>query len=479
MIMQEKSTEKNPKFTAYLDIVGNKQKRKLATQLANNKQFVQSFLGYIGDSPQQTYASLRMPCCFSWLITLFAAPLIFSNVIWPDMQTQLLQRPLAGRTIAAECLYFALILAGIFLLMELVRRFLVSPNHVFFLLVNSATPSIYKGSDAADNTTQEAGHFRLLFYENEIVLEKHLGPVYQEQLSACVDANTVLERFSYDHLMDCRNDQKGHLLEIGSYIVLPVRAPYFLFWNNDAVFQSQRAELEQFLQAKIGRTITIAAPHDAEQQPCRYHFSCSYSIAQLRQLSRLHMPEFRRKIRENPGFYKELGAVLCLLAVVWALLGSLLYLLAWALPWNMEPWERLWFGAAGSAVIVACAVCWRARLWKAMAAPLMSAALNLCGIADDTGIHYTLDFLDSGILLKDAGKKQARLFLPYSALLQPEGPAIKLEKHLQNMLLHTSNKFEILSWNDQQLEPQEQAELCAFILQHAQQQTQEKARGVE
>lgn len=113
-----------------------------------------------------------------------------------------------------------------------------------------------------------------------------------------------------------------------------------------------------------------------------------------------------------------------------------------------------------------------------MAAPLTSAALNLCGIADGTGIHYTLDFLDSGILLKDAGKKQARLFLPYSALLQPEGPAIKLEKHSQNILLHTSNKFEILTWNDRLLEPQEQAVLCAFILQRAQQQTQQKAKGV-
>lgn len=334
MITQEKSTEENPRFTVYLDIAG-KQKREFAAQLAGNKQFIQSFLGYIGDSPQQTYASLRMPFCFSWLITLFAAPLIFSHVIWPDLHVQLLQRPFAGRTIAAECLFFALILAGIFLLLELVRRFLISPNHVFFLLVNSATPSIHKGSNAADKTTPEDGHFRLLFYENEMVIEKHMGPVYKEQLSACIGANIVLERFSYNRLMDCRDDQKGSLLEVGNYMVLPVQAPFFLFWNNDAVFQSQRVELEQFLQEKIGRTITVAAPQDAELQSCRYHFSCSYSIAQLRQLSHLRMPEFKRKIREKPGFYKELRGVLCLLAVVWALLGGLLYLLAWAIPWNM------------------------------------------------------------------------------------------------------------------------------------------------
>ena len=59
MITQEKSTEENPRFTVYLDIAG-KQKREFAAQLAGNKQFIQSFLGYIGDSPQQTYASLWM-----------------------------------------------------------------------------------------------------------------------------------------------------------------------------------------------------------------------------------------------------------------------------------------------------------------------------------------------------------------------------------------------------------------------------------
>lgn len=478
MITQEKSTEEKPRFTVYLDITG-KQKRKFAAQLAGSKPFIQSFLGYIGDSPQQTYASLRMPACFSWLITLFAAPLIFSNIIWPTLHTQLLQRPLAGKLIAAECLLFALILAGIFLLLELVRRFFISPNHLFFLLVNSAAPSIYKGSNAADRTTPEDGHFRLLFYENEMVLEKLMGPAYKEQLSACIDADTVLERYSYSYLMDCRAKRKGSLLEIGSYIVLPVRAPFFLFWNNDVVFQNQRGELEQFLQEKIGRTIAVAPPRDAELQPCRYRFSCSYSTEQLRRLSRLRMADFKKKIREKPGFHRELGGVLCLLAVVWALLGGLLYLFAWAIPWHMAVWERLWFGAVGSAVLVACAVRWRGRLWEAMAAPLTSASLNLCEIADNAGIHYTLNFLDSGILLTDAGKKQARLFLPYSALLQPEGAPIKPEKCSGTMLLHTSNKFETLAWNDRLLEPQEQAELSAFILRHAQQQTQPKAKGVE